>query len=125
MKACAISARQKAARKATARSMMAGSMATLRPDRCKGIVAERADGSKSRLHRRIDAARSLASDLADDGHARMAQVIRDVCNSAMDSSTTNSQLSTDNKCLSATNAALLRELESFRRAAMLCLERWR
>lgn len=55
-------------------------------------VAQRKDGSKSRLQRRIDTARSLANDLADQGHARMAQVIRDLCNSAAATDTLNGRL---------------------------------
>ena len=46
----------------------------------------------ARLKRRIAAARSLADDLADQGHARMASVIRELCNSAMGSMNLNSRL---------------------------------
>lgn len=51
-----------------------------------------ADAPNARLRRRIAAARSLADDLADQGHARMAQVIRDLCKSAEASSNMNSRL---------------------------------
>lgn len=56
------------------------------------LETTRADGTKSRLQNRVEAARSLADELADQGQARMAQVIRDLCNSALQSARTNSQL---------------------------------
>jgi hypothetical protein len=45
-----------------------------------------------RIRSRIAAARSLADDLAGDGETRMAQVIRDLCNSAQSCTTVNSTL---------------------------------
>jgi hypothetical protein len=50
---------------------------------------------KSRLHRRIAAAKSLADDLADQGQHRMANVIRELCISAAMSSALNARLHND------------------------------
>lgn len=49
----------------------------------------------SRLSRRVQAAKELAANLAGEGRAREAQIIRDLCNSASASAATNSTLHRD------------------------------
>jgi hypothetical protein len=55
----------------------------------------------NRGQQRVDAARSLAEDLADQGEHRAAQVIRDLCRTYETSRSTNRQLHADNMALRA------------------------